>query len=184
MRLRDATAWSEARIRNEGWLTRWEGGPPSASASTWAERHTPAAYAGMLRVLHRESRAGRCLPFAVVVDGRLAGQVTVGSVVRGAFLSADIGYWVDETVAGRGVMPTAVALAVDHCFGPVGLHRVEANIRPENAASCRVVEKLGFRREGEHARMLFIDGQWRDHVSYAVTVEDVRGGILARFLGS
>jgi ribosomal-protein-alanine N-acetyltransferase len=63
----------------------------------------------------------------------------------------------------------------------VGLHRLEANIRPENAPSRRVVEKLGFRDEGLHARYLYIDGAWRDHLSFAITREDVAGGMLRRW---
>ncbi|MDX6495318.1 MAG: [ribosomal protein S5]-alanine N-acetyltransferase, partial [Gaiellales bacterium] len=121
------------------------------------------------------------LPFAVTLNGRLAGQLTVGNVVRGAFNNAYVGYWVDSVVAGQGVMPAALALAVDHCFGVVGLHRVEANVRPENAASRRVVEKLGFRQEGLHPRYLAIDGAYRDHIGYAVTREDVPEGMVQRW---
>ncbi len=95
--------------------------------------------------------------------------------------SALVGYWIDESAAGRGVIPTALAMAVDHCFGVVGLHRVEASIRPENHASRRVVEKLGFRDEGLRRRYLHIDGAWRDHLCYALTAEDARGGLLARW---
>ena len=83
-----------------------------------------------------------------------------------------------EAVAGRGVMPTAVALAVDHCFRTVGLHRIEVCIRPENAPSRRVVEKLGFREEGLRPRYLHIDGAWRDHLVFALTAEEVPGGLL------
>lgn len=181
LRMRDALGWSEARTRNETWLSRWEGAPPGPSPGPWPDRHTPAAFAAMLRVLRREARAGRALPFAVVLSGRMVGQLTVSTVVRGAYQSASIGYWIDEQAAGRGVMPTAVALAVDHCFGPVGLHRVEVSIRPENASSLRVVDKLGFRQEGRHDRMLYIDGQWRDHLCFALTAEDVPGGLLRRY---
>jgi ribosomal-protein-alanine N-acetyltransferase len=141
-------------------------------------------FAAMLRGLRREARAGRALPFAVVVDGRLAGQVTVSTVVRGAFESAAVGYWVDQRVAGRGVMPTALALVADHCFGPVGLHRLEANVRPENAASLRVVDKLGFRAEGLHRRLLFIDEDWRDHLCHALLAQDVPEGVLRRYLAN
>ena len=74
-------------------------------------------------------------------------------------MPAHIGYWVDREVAGRGIIPTAVALACDHCWFGLGLHRVEINIRPENVASCRVVEKLGFRVEGLRPRYLHIDGR-------------------------
>ena len=90
-----------------------------------------------------------------------------------------VGYWIDREVAGRGVMPMAVAMAVDHCFAG-GLHRIEINIRPENAASLRVVEKLGLRHEGERAAYLHINGQWRDHVTYVVYAGDVPGGLVAR----
>ena len=78
-------------------------------------------------------------------------------------------------------MPTAVALAVDHCFRTVGLHRIEVCIRPENAPSRRVVEKLGFRSEGLRPRYLHIDGAWRDHLIYALTAEEVPDGLLRRW---
>lgn len=182
LRARDAAAWSEVRIRNEGWLAPWEGRPPSAPRASWRERHSPAVFTAMLRNHRREARAGRMLPWGVFVQGRLAGQVTVNSIVRGAFDCGFVGYWVDRRVAGRGVLPTALALALDHCFGPAGLHRVQADVRPENVASLRVVEKLGFRREGVHARYLYIDGDWRDHVSYALLREDAPRGVLLGYL--
>ena len=181
LRVRDAPVWSDVRIRNERWLSPWEGRPESQPPATWAERHSPVVFTAMLRNVRKESRAGRMLPLAVTYDGRLVGQVTAANVVHGAFDSASVGYWVDSAVAGRGVLPTALAMLVDHCFGGVGLHRIEANIRPENAASRRVVEKLGFREEAMHLRYLFIDGAWRDHVSYAVTREDVPEGMLRRW---
>jgi len=75
----------------------------------------------------------------------------------------------------------AVALVVDHCFGPVGLHRLEATVRPENVASRRVLAKLGFREEGLFERYLDVDGAWRDHLVYALTIEEVpRGGLVGR----
>lgn len=181
LRLRDATSWSESRTRNEAWLEPWEGRQPSVPSSTWAERHTPAAYAATLRILRREAKEGRSLPFAVTYDGDLAGQVTVANIVRGAFQNASVGYWIDGRLAGRGIMPLALAMVVDHCFTEVGLHRIEANVRPENAASRRVVEKLSFRQEGLHPRFLYIDGDWRDHLTYALTVEDVPEGVVRRF---
>jgi ribosomal-protein-alanine N-acetyltransferase len=127
------------------------------------------------------------MPFAVclVEDGnqRLVGQLTLGNIVRRAFCSAYAGYWIDERCAGRGITPTALALAVDHAFGRGGLHRIEVNIRPENVPSRRVVEKLGFRQEAYHHRYLHIDGAWQDHIGYALTTDDVEadGGLLARW---
>jgi ribosomal-protein-alanine N-acetyltransferase len=181
-RARDAAAWVEVRVRNEGWLAPWEGRPPAQPPASWADRHSAAVFAAMLRHQRKEARAGRLLPFAVLHQGRLAGAVTVGGIVRGAFDGAHVGYWVDERVAGRGVTTTAVALALDHCFGPVGLHRVEANVRPENARSLRVVEKLGFTEEGLHRRYLFIDEAWRDHRSFALLADDLPSGVLATLL--
>ena len=182
LRSRDAVAWSDVRIRNEGWLAPWEGRPESQPPMTWRDRHSPSVFTAMLRMHRREARAGRMLPLGVFTGGRLAGQVNVNGIVRGAFDGAYVGYWVDEQVAGRGVLPTALALVLDHCFGPVGLHRVEANVRPENARSLRVVEKLGFRQEGLHRRYLFIDEAWRDHLSWALLREDVPDGVLRRYL--
>ena len=182
LRARDAAAWSEARIRNERWLAPWDGRDHTLPRTPWPERYSAAGFVPMLRHFRKETRAGRMLPFAITVDGRFSGQVTVSSIVRGAFHSGAVGYWVDERVAGRGVLPTALALVLDHCFGPVGLHRVEANVRPENVASLRVVEKLGFREEGLHLRYLFIDEDWRDHRSFALVADDQPDGVLRTYL--
>lgn len=183
-RARDAAAWTEVRQRNERWLAPWEGRPPLQPPASWRERHSAAVYAAMLRHQRKQARAGRMLPLFVFLDRRLCGAVTVGGLTRGAFDSAHVGYWVDGRVAGRGVVPTALALVLDHCFGPVRLHRVEANVRPENAASLRVMDKLGFVREGLHRRYLFIDEAWRDHLAFALLADDVPpGGVLAGYLG-
>lgn len=178
VRLRDAPAWAELRRRNADWLGEWEATPPGAPPPEGA---TVAAFTAMIRNLRRQARAGSALPFAVTYDGVLVGQLTIGNIVHGSLNSGYAGYWIDRRVAGRGVTPTALALVVDHCFSRVGLHRVEANIRPENTASRRVVEKLGFREEGVRLRYLHIDGAYRDHLCYAITVEEVPGGLLRRW---
>lgn len=170
-RLRDARAWSEIRLRNEAWLEPWE---PS-SPSDWDERNAVGAWPALHSSLKTAGRRGIMLPFMVIYGHRLVGQVNISNVVHGALRSCTIGYWIDAAVAGRNVMPTAVALAIDHCFAHVGLHRVEIDIRPENKASLRVVEKLGLRREGYYERFLDIDGGWRDHAAFAITVEELRG---------
>ena len=168
-RLRDARTWSEIRLRNEMWLNKWEPTSPHG----WAERNALSAWPPLVSALRKAARAGTMLPFVVTYGGQLVGQVNVSNVVHGVLRSCTVGYWVDGTVAGRGIVPTAVALAIDHCFTGVGLHRVEIDIRPENTASLRVVEKLGLRREGYYERYLDIDGGWRDHIGFAVTVEDL-----------
>jgi ribosomal-protein-alanine N-acetyltransferase len=180
----DAAAWVAVRVRNQRWLEPWEGRPESLAPASWEQRHSASVFLAMHKALRREARSGRCLPFAVTYDGDLVGQITVSTVVRGAFDGASVGYWVDERVAGRGVVPVALALVVDHCFREVGLHRLEAEVRPENAASLRVVAKLGFREEGLHRRLLYIDGDWRDHLCFAVLREEAAGGVLRRYLRS
>lgn len=179
-RLRDGRAWSEIRMRNESWLQRWE---PS-SPNTWAERNSMTAWPPLVSALRKAGRAGTMLPFAIVYGGRTVGQMNVSNVVHGALRSCTVGYWIDGAVAGRGLAPTALALLIDHCFAVVGLHRVEVDIRPENAPSLRVVEKLGLRREGYYERYLDIDGAWRDHIAFAVTVEELAGRtLLSRLAG-
>lgn len=177
LRRRDAAEWSRVRLANEEWLSRWE---PSAPIP-WRARHTAAAYRAMRRVAARRARSGAALPFAIRVEGRFAGQVTIDNIVRGAMRSGHLGYWIDRSVAGRGMASLAVALVCDHAFGPVGLHRLQADIRPENRPSQALVERLAFRQEGLLRRYLDIDGDWRDHLTYALLAEDVPGGVLARW---
>jgi [ribosomal protein S5]-alanine N-acetyltransferase len=170
-RQRDGPAWSEIRLRNEQWLHRWE---PTAALG-WADRHRVSSWPPVCSALRRAGRTGSMLPFVITYDGSFAGQVNVSNVVHGVLRSASIGYWIDARWAGRGIVPTAVALVIDHCFTQVGLHRIEINIRPENEASLRVVSKLGLRREGYYERYLDIDHGWRDHLAFAITSEELQG---------
>jgi len=177
LRQRDSREWRSVRARNAEWLRPWEATSPEPVLDS------PPTYSAMVRRLRTEAREGRSMPFVVTFGGDLVGQLTVGGISWGSLRSAHIGYWVDQRVAGRGIMPTAVAMATDHCFA-TGLHRIEINIRPENVASRRVVEKLGFRPEGLRPRYLHIDGDWRDHLSFALTVDEVPGGLVARWNAS
>lgn len=181
VRLRDGAAWSAIRVRDQAHLAPWEPTMPG----TWAQRHSSAEWPGRWLLLRSAARKGTALPFAITLDGRLAGHVMIGNVVREPLLSAYVGYWCDRRVTGSGVTTAAVALAVDHCLGPVGLHRVEATVRPENLASRRVLDKLGFREEGLFLRYLDVDGAWRDHLCYALTSEDLPAvGLVGRLVAS
>jgi ribosomal-protein-alanine N-acetyltransferase len=179
-RLRDARAWSEIRLRNEEWLAPWE----PTSPTTWGERNSVGAWPALHSALRSSARKGVMLPFMITYGARLVGQLNISNVVHGALRSCTVGYWIDGAMAGRSITPTALALAIDHCFGPVGLHRVEVDIRPENTASLRVVAKLGLRREGFYERFLDIDGGWRDHLAFAVTVEELGGHSMLSRLAS
>lgn len=178
IRLRDAFEWSRLRLRDEAYLRKWE----PESAGTWAQRSAPMAWPLQCTGSRAIARRGLALPFAITLDGRLVGQLTVGNVVRGALLSAWVGYWVESGVAGGGVATAAVALAVDHAFSRVGLHRIEATVRPENTASLRVLIKLGFRDEGLLLRYLEVDGAWRDHRLLAMTREEAATGLVTRLI--
>lgn len=174
----DARAWSEVRRRNADWLRPWEATVPPGDSSA------PRTFRALVRDLRRQARARRALPFAVTVDGVFAGQVTVTNIVGGSARWAQVGYWVDRRYAGQNVIPTAVALVVDHCLLELRLHRIEIAIRPENLASLRVVEKLGLTEVGYAKGYLHIDGDWRDHRLFAITTEECAGGLLRRFKGA
>lgn len=170
---RDRDAWRAVRERNAAWLTPWEATAPPGTGR-------PASFEELVRGLRRLARQGQALPFVIEVDGRLVGQVTVSNIVRGSAQFASLGYWIDQRVAGRGIVPRAVAVTVDHCFAVLGLHRMEIAIRPENSNSLRVAEKLGLREVGYARRFLHIDGAWRDHRLFEIDREDVPRGLLSR----
>lgn len=172
---RDATDWMTLRARNSEWLEQWEATSPRPATGG------PPTFAEYVRLLASQARAGTSLPFAVELDGELVGQLTVSGITYGSLCSANIGYWIGEQAAGRGVIPTGVAMAIDYSFDVLGLHRVEINIRPENGPSLRVAEKLGLRDEGIRERYLHIQGRWCDHRTFAVTSEEVPDGLLARW---
>jgi len=113
-----------------------------------------------------------CLLACRVQDGAIAGVFTVSQIVRGAFQSAYLGYYAHERHSGQGLMREALEQILDHCFGPLGLHRVEANIQPGNARSIALARGAGFRLEGFSPRYLLIGGQWRDHERYAITADE------------
>ena len=170
----DARSWRVVRRRNAAWLRPWDATvPPGADAR-------PSSFRSLVFRLNRQARAGTTYPFAIEIDGRFVGQVTVNNIVRGSAQFASVGYWLDREYAGRGIMPRAVAMVIDHCFFTSGLHRIEIAIRPENSNSLRVVEKLGLHEVGFAPRFLHIDGAWRDHRIFAVTVEEVPNGMRAR----
>jgi ribosomal-protein-alanine N-acetyltransferase len=174
IRLRDSRLLERELLSNRSWLRKWEATNP----------HAPMSFdvRASIRSLLNNAREGAGIPFIIDYRGELAGQLNVSSIAYGSLSSATIGYWVGERFAGMNLTPTAVALATDHCFFSVGLHRMEICIRPENAPSLRVVEKLGFRYEGLRRRYIHINGDWRDHFCFALTVEEVPAGVLRRWL--
>lgn len=174
-RIKDAKRLEQLILQNREWLRPWEATNPEGPNSFDIKRQ--------IRGLLRQMDEQISMPFVVELDGELVGQLNVANILYGSVSSAVIGYWIAPEAAGRGVITTAVALVSDYLLNIVGLHRIEIAIRPENAASLRVVEKLGFRYEGFRERFIHINGSWRDHYVFALTQEDVPSGILNRWNG-
>ncbi len=132
----------------------------------------PDQFADLLAKCRRDD--SMCLLATDRGTGAIAGVFTISQIVRGAFQSAFLGYYAGASFAGRGYMRDALQLVVDLAFGPVALHRLEANIQPGNAASIALAKSAGFRLEGFSPRYLLIGGQWRDHERYALTADERR----------
>ena len=113
-----------------------------------------------------------CLLAIALDGGEIAGVFTISQIVRGAFQSAYLGYYANARYAGQGMMREAMEQVLDHAFGPLTLHRLEANIQPGNGPSIALARGAGFRLEGFSPRYLLIGGQWRDHERYAITVDE------------
>jgi ribosomal-protein-alanine N-acetyltransferase len=178
-RRRDARAWTALREANLAWLEPWDATSPDGTR--------PLDARTMIGAYQQEAKAGRMVPW-LIRDGRtegrpIVGQCTLSNVTYGSSRQATIGYWIAEAWAGRGIVPLAVALATDYALKAMKLHRLEICIRPENAASLRVVEKLGFRDEGVRPRYIHIAGAWRDHRCFALDASEVGPGLVERVSG-
>lgn len=160
-------------LGNREWLRPWEATNP--------EGPTSFDVRAQIRSLLKQMDNNSCLPFVIEHNGVIVGQLNVANILFGSVSSCVIGYWVAPEVAGKQITPTAVALVCDYLFNVVGIHRIEIDIRPENLASLRVVEKLGFRFEGLKERYIHINGAWRDHYIFALTYEEVSKGVLNRW---
>ncbi len=161
----DAAPLAEVLVRSRAALAPWD---PVRPESYFTEAGQRRGIAGALRV----HASGASYPGLVLVDGRPAGRVNLNNVVRGAFDSADLGYWVDERHQGRGVATAAVRAVLDVAFGELGLHRVQAGTLLHNHASRRVLAKNGFAEIGLAPRYIRIAGRWQDHVLHQRLVDD------------
>lgn len=174
MRRAEFAATERLRADNRAWLGPWEATVPTGYPTEVPDFST------LCRRARHLQRVGVLLPFVVVANSRIVGHVSVSEITRGACHSAAVGYWVSEDMAGRGLMTLAVAMTLDCAFVEMGLHRIEINVRPHNAASLALVRRLGLREEGRRVRYLHVGGEWADHLSFAVTAEEFPdGGFVA-----
>lgn len=180
VRRRDGRDWSALRLDERAHLEPWE---PTVEGR-WRENNARRAWPAVHAQLKRHARMGASLPAAIEVDGHYCGQLTVGGITRGALHSGWIGYWVGRAFVGGGVATAALALGLDHAFGPGALHRLDATVRPENEASRVVLARCGFREEGLLRRYLHVDGAWRDHLLVARTREEHGRGAAAALVAS
>lgn len=176
IRLSDAPVLEQLLRENRDWLQPWEATHPNGGTAVPGS----VSLRPTIKAMRRQLRAGSGVPFVITVDGAVIGQLSVSEIGGGALRSAQLGYWIAQRSAGNGATPTACALAIDYLFRELRLHRVEICIRPENAPSLRVVEKLRLRYEGRRAAYIHIDGAWRDHDCFAITAEELGAGMLSR----
>lgn len=174
LKLRDKKEWTKLRQRNQNWFQPWESTVPDEFS------YGKASFYQIVKNLRVEAKAQRSLPFVMEIDNKIAGQITVANINYGSTRSAYIGYWIAEEFAGKGYTPLAVAMAIDHCFQILNLHRIEITIRPENLKSLRVVEKLGLRSEGLRPKYLHIDGDWRDHLVFAINKDEYNESLVSK----
>jgi ribosomal-protein-alanine N-acetyltransferase len=165
--LADYTPWSDLRAESRAFLTPWE--------PTWpADDLTRTAFRRRVRRYHAEIREDRAYPFFIFrqADYVLIGGITLSNVTRGMTQTATLGYWMGERYSGRGWMTRAVRALVPFALDSLHLHRLEAACLAHNAASMRLLEKVGFRREGLARGLVCINGRWQDHIVYALLAED------------
>lgn len=141
------------------WVPRWE--HTAESFAAYVERFDHPTHEGFVICLHE--------------TGAIVGGVNINDIVRGTIQSGALGYVVYAATAGRGYMTEGLRLVMAYAFDDLGLHRLEANIQPANVASIRLVERLGFEREGYSPRFQYLDGAWRGHERWAVTAEMALG---------
>jgi ribosomal-protein-alanine N-acetyltransferase len=165
--LADYTTWAELRAESRAFLTPWE--------PTWpADDLTRSAFRRRIRRYQDEIRDDHAYPFFIFrqADQILLGGITLSNVTRGMTQTATLGYWMGERYANRGCMTRAVKALAPFAFGALRLHRLEAACLPHNLASMRLLEKLGFQREGLARGLVCIAGRWQDHIVYALLADD------------
>lgn len=157
--LDDAAAIATVLTVNRAFLAPWQPARPDDFFTA----------AGQRRVVERvlaEQEAGLCRPLVIVADDEVVGTITLQSIIRGAFQSCSVGYWLAESAQGRGLATRALADAVELAFGDLRLHRVQAETLLHNERSRRILARLGFTEYGRAPSYMRIAGEWQDNVLF------------------
>lgn len=163
----DYRQWHKLRTESRAFLEPWE--------PTWRpEDMTESAFRARVVRSEQEYASGQAVPLFIVsrAEAQIMGGLTIGYIRRGVAQCCMIGYWMGERYAGQGHMEQALRLAIPYIFSTLQLHRVEAACIPENHRSIRLLEKVGFQREGYLREYLKINGKWRDHLMFSLLAQD------------
>jgi len=168
-RISDYINWARLRDESREFLSPWE--------PIWSDDElTRGAFRRRIKRYHKETRLDSAYVFFVFrkADDRLMGGCTLSNVRRGVTQCCALGYWIGARFARQGFMNDALAALIPFVFKTLGMHRIEAACVPENQPSRNLLGKLGFREEGLARRYLLINGQWSDHILYALLEEESR----------
>ncbi|MBP3088860.1 N-acetyltransferase [Corynebacterium sp. sy017] len=176
----DGVLWREQRMTDQYSLQEVE----PTSVHSWAQTHSHSGWREYFFNAKQSADSGFLVPLVIEVSGEFAGQIVLGNIQHGTTSDCWVGYWVYSAYRGRGIATAACALATDHAFSRVGLHRVYATYLPGNIASQAVLENNGFRSEGLLRQNLHINGQWRDHVLSAQTSQDYPDTCVERLISA
>jgi [ribosomal protein S5]-alanine N-acetyltransferase len=164
--MHDFEAWSDLRAASRAFLVPWE--------PTWpGDDLTREAFRRRLRRSHQEIANDEAYPFLIFRDnGILVGGLTLGQIKRAVVQSGTLGYWIGAAHARQGLMSAAVRAIIGYGFTTLRLHRIEASCLPNNKASIRLLERMGFTKEGYARAYLRINGIWQDHLLYGLLDSD------------
>jgi ribosomal-protein-alanine N-acetyltransferase len=166
----DYADWASLRGASDAFLQPWE--------PEWApDELSRSAFRRRLRYYQRDMREGLGYAFLIFRNGdsKLVGGITLSNARRGVSQSISVGYWIGQAYGGQGLMTSALTAIIPFVFSSLGFHRLEAACLPSNVPSRKLLENCGFKYEGLARQYLRINGNWQDHLLYAVIEDDLRG---------
>lgn len=163
----DQEEWNEVRWRNRQWLSPWDSGDPMQGPGM--------TYSQWMASQERDRQDGASAVFLMEFQSAIVGQISLGAICYGSMRTATVGYWVDRDHIGHDFAPLALTLLSEWALkDPNGprLHRIEVAIIPDNQRSLRVAEKVGMKAEGLRRRYMYVNGDWRNHLTFSLLSEE------------